>query len=159
MIDLKFNDHSSAETKLNIAFDIFEMYSTTHSEYNSIKINMGLFEVSKGNFSKAHELFKYSFLELTKTSPDHPDAGKALLNLIYVSIKLGQIELDYHFLKKYWNNIKDLINVNLLNETCTLNVHYLNTIFKNDFVELHNCFPIEMSNPILMFIVPIKYIR
>jgi tetratricopeptide (TPR) repeat protein len=159
MIYLKLKDLDSSEKNLNTAIEIFKISSSSHSEYNSININMGILQVSKGNFLKAYDLFKHSFLDLTNNSPDHPDSGKALLNFIYVSIQTKKIEFDYQLIKVNWNYIRNLIDVNLLNDTYSLNVQHINTLLKDDIYDLANIVHIEMSNPILMFIIPLKYIR
>jgi hypothetical protein len=120
---------------------------------------MGILQVSLGNFEKAYALIENSYLELINNTPNHPDSGKALLNFIYVSIHNKRIEFDHQLIKENWNYIRDLIDVNLLNDTYSLNVQHINTLLKDDFLELANTVRIEMSNPILMFIIPLKYIR
>jgi hypothetical protein len=81
------------------------------------------------------------------------------LNFIYASIHANKIELNHLFIKENWEFLRDSVDVNLLNATSSINVTQIDKLLKDNFLELDNTIQIEMSNPILMFIIPLKFIR
>ena len=159
MIYFKLNEIEIAEEHLRTVIGIFESSFESHSDYNSIKINIGLLKTSQCLHQDAYNLFKNSFLSLSKTSPDHPDTGKALLNYIYSSIKCGQFHYEYVFLKDQWDKLIDSNDIEYLNETHLFNVNLITNIFENVNFKIEVSTEIKPSNPILMFVVPIKYVR
>ena len=159
MIHFKLNETEIAEEYLRQVVEIFNNSYETHSDYNSIKINMGLLKCSQGFYQEAYNLFKKSFLSLSEISSNHPDTGKALLNYIYTSIKCEKFTNEYVFLKKQWDTLIKSNDVEYLNETCLNNIKIISNMFEYSNNKISDSADMKPTNPIVMFVIPIKYVR
>jgi tetratricopeptide (TPR) repeat protein len=159
MIHFKLNETEKAEEYLRQVDDIFNTLYKSHSDYNSIKINMGLLKSSQDFYQEAYYLFKSSFLSLSEISADHPDTGKALLNYIYSSIKYEKFTTEYVFLKKQWDILIQSNDVEYLNETCYNNTRIVSKMFQYGNNKIADSTDIKPTNPIVMFVIPVKYVR
>lgn len=159
MIHFKLNETEIAEEYLRQVNDIFNNSYKSHSDYNSIKINMGLLKCSQGFYQEAYYLFKNSFLSLSEVSSGHPDTGKALLNYIYTSIKYEKFTNEYVFLKKQWDSLILSNDVEYLNETCSNNTQIISNMFQYNKNKIADSTDMKPTNPIVMFVIPVKYVR
>ena len=120
---------------------------------------MGLLKCSQGFYQEAYNLFKKSFLSLSEISSNHPDTGKALLNYIYTSIKCEKFTNEYVFLKKQWDTLIKSNDVEYLNETCLNNIKIISNMFEYSNNKISDSADMKPTNPIVMFVIPIKYVR